>query len=132
MRTGWIWLATLLAVVALIGLAQVTQAGSGETRLEVRLDATAADPLASGTAKFEMRDDRTRLSVEVQDVASSGPLDVKVNGSSVGSITLVAGGGDLNLDSRDGDTVPSLSSGALVEVFDAGGTKILSGTLVPK
>ena len=98
--------------------------------LEADLIPTNADPFASGEAKFEKRDDRTRFEVEVEDVSSIGELDVRANGSSVGSITVDENGdGQLELDTRNGDTVPDLEAGDVVEVFNAVGDLILSGTL---
>ena len=123
------WITVFAFVVALsIPAMSVVSAGGG-TRLEVNLTSTSADPLASGKAKFEERSDRTRFSTEAEDVTASGPLTVKVNGSMVGSMNVVAGVGDLNLDTRDGQSVPAMNVGDTVEVFDAAGVLILSGTL---
>ncbi len=112
----------------------VTVAGkAGEVKLEGRLRATFADPLASGKAKFEMRSDRTRFSTEVQDVSTAGRGTVHLSrGGAVmlhEAITIALGFGDLNRDTRDGDAVPELAAGDLVEVFNADGALILSGLL---
>ncbi len=105
-------------------------AGGMETKLEVRLASTDADPLASGKAKFEMRPDRIRFSTEVEDVESAGEIRVVAGGNDMGTIAIVDGFADLNLDSRDGDKVPVLEAGDLVEVFNTNGNVlILSGTL---
>jgi len=108
----------------------LSKAFSSEIRLETRLMATAADRLASGNAKFEVRPDRTRFSVEVEDVSTRGNHEIKINGTSVDLFVMVnLGVGDLNLDSRDGDTVPELKSGDVVQVFNLDGTLILRGML---
>lgn len=122
------------AVVVLLGMHLSALAGGNETRLEASLTATAErEALASGKAKFEMRSDRIRLSVEVQDVAVAGHVEVFVDGDSVGIVAVIAGGADINLDIRDGDSVPMLGAGALVQVRDTSdGTLILSGMLQPK
>ena len=99
-----------------------------ETRLEGALTA-AGGGLQSGKAKYEQRNDRTRLSVEVEDLALIGTFTVKVNGTVVGTILVLLGAGDLNLDTRDGDSAPTLSAGAKVEVFASNGALVLSGTI---
>ena len=105
-------------------------AGGMETKLEVRLASTGTDPLASGKAKFEMRPDRVRFSTEVEDVGSATEIQVFAAGIDLGTLPIVDGGADLNVDSRDGDTVPVLSAGDLVEVFNTtGNVLILSGNL---
>ena len=122
-------------VVALFSSMSLTAlaGGGGRTRLEARLSPTGADPLASGKAKFEMRDDRIRLSVEVEDVSTATTVRVEIDGIWVGTEAIVLGSADLNLDSRDGDSVSVFSAGDSVKVFDAvTGTMILSGTLAPK
>lgn len=122
-----------VAAALALALNFMVLAHDGRTRLESRLTATSAEPLASGKAKFEMRDDRVRFSTEVQDVAVAQQIEVVVAGMSLGTVAIDAlGGADLNLDSRDGDTVPVLQDGDLVEVFDTNGNiLILSGTLGP-
>ena len=122
-----------VAAALALALNFMVLAHDGRTRLESRLTATSAEPLDSGKAKFEMRDDRVRFSTEVEDVAVAQQIEVVVAGMSLGTVAIDAlGGADLNLDSRDGDTVPVLQDGDLVEVFDTNGNiLILSGTLGP-
>ena len=118
--------------------AQAPVSGAAErVRLEVGLNATDADPLASGKAKFESRSGgtRSRFSTEVEDVSVDGDGEVVVSRDGVELLRatiMVAGGfGDLNLDSRR-DDVPAMLEGDLVEVFNADGVLILSAALVPK
>ncbi len=118
--------------------AQAPVSGAAErVRLEAKLNATDADPLASGKGKFESRTDRdrSRFSTEVEDVSVDGDGEVVVSRDGVELLRatiMVAGGfGDLNLDSRR-DDVPAMLEGDLVEVFNADGVLILSATLVPK
>ncbi len=130
------YLLPLLAVLALAAAPQTAYAGD-RIRLEVRLDATNDDPLASGKAKFESRPDRTRFGTEVEDVSTDGDGTVEVMRPSSGviqsnTITITGGFGDLNLDTRDGDTVTSMQIGDVVHVHDANATLILTGTLVTK
>ena len=101
-----------------------------EVRLEVDLTGST---LASGDAKFEDRLDRNRqkFSVEVEDGPANTTVRIEAGGMTFFLGLDGAGFGDLNLDTDLGDTVPSLSSGDLVQVF-TNGTSILSGVLAPK
>ncbi len=106
-------------------------------RLEGRLSATDADPLASGKAKFESRldRDRSRFSTEVEDVSVDGDGEVVVSRDGVellrATIMLTNGFGDLNLDSRR-DDIPAMLAGDLVEVLNADGVLLLSAALALK
>ncbi len=89
----------------------------------------------SGHVDFRQRSDRneTRLSVEVEDVnlPPGTKLNVEVDGKVVGQITVGAGpvrGGELELDSRNGDFIQSLRNGAVVRVLGPAGP-ILSGAV---
>lgn len=105
-------------------------------KLEGRLAASSADPLASGKAKFETRADRARFSTEIEDVSTDGTGMVVVlrGGAQVfqAALSLAGGVADLNLDSRLGDAVPALAAGDQVRVFRADGTLILSGPLAQR
>ena len=108
-------------------------AGGNVVRLEGRLTQTPADPFAEGQAKFEMRADRARASVEVQ-VTLAAAVEIEVNGVPVAVVPVNALGiADWNVDSRDGDGVPPLAAGDVIDVFDADdGTLLLSGRLSSK
>jgi len=106
---------------------------SAATRLEARL---AGPTLASGKARFEMRNDRVLFTTEVEDVEQAdgtGSVRVLNGATEVLSAPLAIAGGfaDLNLDTRLGDTVPSMAAGFSVEVRDGNGALILTGTLQP-
>jgi len=112
-----------------------TQTKSGITsiedvRLEAGLAATVADPLASGTARWESLTDRVTFTCEVEDVTTSGNHEVRVNGVVVGFVNVVAGFGDLNMDSRDGDSIPTMNVGDRVQVRNPSGRVILRGRLI--
>ena len=132
------------AIVATIAVLAISNpfAGAGtttQTKLIAELTATNADPLASGKTKWEERFDagvleRRRTSTEVEDVATTGNHEVRVtrSGSPIATMTVsvdALGFGDLNLDSRDGDTVEVLAAGDLVEVLNPNSDVILTGTL---
>ena len=102
---------------------------AADTRLVASLRATAADPLASGTARWESRPDRVTFTCEVEDVTTTGSHEVRVNGVSVGFVNVVAGLGDLNMDSRNGDIIPTMNAGDRVQVRNPSGRVILKGIL---
>jgi plastocyanin len=80
----------------------------------------ADDPNATGRAAFEMRANRSTLSVAVTNVVSTTSVDVFVNGNFVGTITLDSNGnGELDLNTANGDMVPNLHDGDEIEVYDA-------------
>ena len=80
----------------------------------------ADDPNATGQAAYEMRANRSTLSVAVASVVSTTAVDVFVNGNFLGTINLDANGnGELDLNTDNGDMVPSLQDGDEIEVFDA-------------
>lgn len=134
-------LALFLAIAVVAG--QNLNAGHDERiKLEGRLSATSADPLASGKAKWEQRLEnatleRRRISVEVEDLSTTGAHAVRIfrNGGLVAEVTVsvdALGFGDFNADTRDGDTVAVLQAGDTVRVFNPGDVLILEGTLQPK
>lgn len=129
-------MAGLAAFALLVVLPFRGFAGDGDqnrVRLEVRLTATDAAPGASGSARFEMRQDRRELRVEVEDVVSTDAADVFVNGDFIGAIVLNGGRGQLELNSRNGDQVAILQDGDEIEIVDAtdDATLLLFGTLSP-
>ena len=132
-------LAAAVGLAVVFGPLGIGAHDTNRTKLEVRFDSTEADPLASGKMKWEQRlnDDltveRQRISVEVEDVSTSGLHEVRVNGVPVFSVDVNAlGEGDLDLDNRDGDTVIVAAIGDLVEVLNPDGAVILTGVLADK
>jgi len=76
---------------------------------------------------------RARLNVEVEDVnlAASSQFGVFVDGAQVGSITISDApirGGELELNTTDGEAVPAVKPGSLMVVKN-GETAILSGAM---
>ena len=137
----------VIGVAGAIGLTAVLAGGSGTSvKAEIRLQSNSVDPLASGKAKSEQRtgtsSDRTRFSVEVEDVSSAGAHSVRILrgdpaveiANSPVSVTVDAlGFGELELNTQDGAAnVPVAVVGDFVEVLNPNGVVILSGTLVAK
>jgi len=86
----------------------------------------------NGEAEFKQREDRKKLSVEIEDQTPDTTFDVLVDGVSVGQITTDEDGeGELELDSRDEDPVPSVMDDDIVdiiEMIDGADVIVLSGT----
>jgi hypothetical protein len=109
---------------------------NAEVRLRTQLAGGAiAGKRPEGNADFRMEPakNRTRLNVEVENVslAQGTILTVSIMHGAVstnaGTITLNAfGGGELELNSQDGDTVPAIVAGDVVTVSNAG-SPILTG-----
>ncbi len=97
-------------------------AGAPKTRLEAEL---AGDTLASGKAKWEQRGNRTKLSVEGEDMSGeTATVSLFCETTQVEPVVLVGGFFDLNLDSRVGDSVSDCDVGDLVSVTDSYGNTI--------
>jgi hypothetical protein len=144
----WILVAAILVMGVVPSFAEHgSGSGSGssgggtEIRLRARLTGNAiGNIITSGQADFRSRAGRfIRFSAEVEDVnlPVDSQLEVFVSSSSVCSGTLLGNivlgpppirGGDLNLDTRDGEVVPQLSVGKLVSVC-FNGAPIVSGKL---
>ena len=113
---------------------------SASAKFETRLQPVATDPLASGKAKGEQRTDRTRFSVEVEDVSSAGAHTVRITrdgtpiaGSPVFLEVATLGTGQLELNSQDGAlNVPVVQAGDIVEVINPSGDVILRGAIASK
>lgn len=128
----------LLIALSLAALAAATAWADGkstEIRLRTALAGGAiAGKTPSGSADFRMDSsrNRARLNVEVEHVnlPDATVLDVSVTHAGVtsaaGQIHLLAGSGELELNSQDGATVPAIAKGDTVTVSNAGAA-ILSG-----
>jgi hypothetical protein len=72
------------------------------------------------------------LNVEVEDVnvATGSLLDVYLNGNKIGTIQVAALtlGGELELNSQDGDVVPAVAKGDVI-VVRLGDRALLSGVI---
>jgi hypothetical protein len=105
----------------------------GDSRIESRLAGAAINGLRpKGHAKFEVRaDGRRKFNVEVERVnlPAGTVLNVLVDNVKVGEVTLNAMlENELELDTRKGSTVPTVTMLSTVVVTDVNGATILSGT----
>ena len=118
---------TMLAM----GPSLLTAGGSPETRLRATLTGPRIGLLTpSGQADYRARDGRARLTIQVEDVsvAVGTVLDAYINGTKAGTITVgaVTLGGELDLNTDDGQSVPSVAKGAVV-VVKLGDQAVLAG-----
>ncbi|HUU47612.1 MAG TPA: plastocyanin/azurin family copper-binding protein [Nitrosopumilaceae archaeon] len=121
---------TIFTIVIFFGFIQAVDAADDRTKLEAEMinPSTGKD---DGKAKFEQRDDRKTFSVEIEDQKSDSTFKIKLNGTILGTfITDDSGFADFNLDSRDGDTIPHVTSGSRVEVVDSNQNVVLSGKMI--
>lgn len=139
---GLVVLAVLFAGVAYSG--QPVKAAD-ELRLRAILSDPVVDPFSLNVADFRQRPDHNRFSVEVHQVAVMGTGKVIVKRDAGVTLPVVIileapiaigidplrgmGTGILKLDSRLGDGLPLMKVGDVVDVFDATGQLIRSGTL---
>lgn len=131
-----------LAVIALF-LALAPHATAQEQRLESQLTNTGIEPLASGHARYDIRGADRHYRVEVEDVFAHEfvfVLTVDPTGTTLGSLDIIiidpalGFGGEVDLNTTDGDQVPSLGQGWYVLVF--GGSEsfplLMYGDLQPR
>jgi len=109
-------------------------AQSGEVRLRTNLSGSAIGRLVpSGHAEFRSRPGRMSFNVQVEDVnfPAGTVLQVFADGNLAGTITISGApdrGGELELNTQDGQPVPALSKGDLIQVKH-GARNILAGVL---
>jgi hypothetical protein len=120
----------VVGLAAALLLALPLPAFADTVTLVTHLEATDAEPDATGVASFEEDDVHRVFRVEVNHISSTDTVFVLVNGELVDEIDLDAhGSGQLVLSSYHTD-VPELSDGDDVQIVDADGTILLEGTLV--
>ncbi|NUM56333.1 MAG: hypothetical protein HUU46_22065 [Candidatus Hydrogenedentes bacterium] len=130
------WMARgLAAIVAGMFVIMLTHsaanAGSGGDRIRYRftLHPPAKIDAPKGKAKYEERTSgRKKLNVEVEHIDdATTTIEVFVDNQSVGTAPLSACQTEIELDTEDGDTVPTMTQASLIEVFDADtDTKLLT------
>lgn len=124
-------LATLLLMALLLHMPKSVLADG--TKLEAVLTGAAINHVTpQGRAEFESKDSNRRefrLDVQNVNLADGTMLNVSVNTTSLGTLTLQGGSGELGFKTDDGDTVPTMQSGDVISVTDSTGATILSGTL---
>jgi hypothetical protein len=110
------------------------------TRTEVRIQlvrpaTTPPDTNADGSAKFEVRGTRMKLSIEGEHLTPGDSVSFFVGGTKVGTRVVGAlGEAELELDTQHGDTIPTVTAtagtvlGTAVSIKNAAGATLVSGS----
>jgi hypothetical protein len=107
-------------------IVQNASATSSEIRMLADLNPTNGG-IADGKADYRERGNSTRLNVEVEDVSPNSAFTVEISGEPIGTIrTSSFGIGELELNTNDGQVVPKILKGDLVQIFQ-GTELVLSG-----
>src|ERR671915_99566 len=124
---------TMAAMSLLIfGILQNASATSSEIRmladLNLPADVVGGGIAADGHADYRERGNSMRLNVEVEDVSPNTAFTIEVSGNTLGTITTNSfGTAELELNTNDGQVVPRVVSGDVVEIFQ-GTQLVLSGS----
>jgi hypothetical protein len=120
------------AFAALALVLTVTNVSQAQQRGKLQANLTGST-LASGKAKYENRGNRQKFSVEIEDAKPNASYRIEVR-SATGLVfravvtTNALGAFDLNRDTILGQSVPAITAGNNVTVFDvAARTVILQG-----
>ena len=106
---------------------QNTSATTSETRMLADLNPTDG-AIADGRADYRERGNSVRLNVEVEDVSPNTTFTVEISGNTLGTITTSSfGTAELELNTNDGQVVPKILRGDLVQIFQ-GTELVLSGS----
>ncbi len=122
-------LAMTAVSLLIFGIMQNSSATSSEIRMLADLNPpTNVGGLADGRADYrEESGNSVRLNVEVEDVSPNSTFTVEISGEPIGTIrTSSFGIGELELNTNDGQAVPNILRGDLVQIFQ-GTELVLSG-----
>jgi hypothetical protein len=120
----------VLVVTAMSLLIFTTVQNASATSSEIRMlaDLNPTDGgIADGRADYRERGNSMRLNVEVEDVSPNTTFTVEISGNTLGTITTNSfGTAELELNTNDGQVVPKVLRGDLVQIFQ-GIELVLSG-----
>src|SRR3712207_6437394 len=89
---------------------------------------SAAGIAADGRADYRERGSSMRLNVEIEDATPNSTFAVEVSGEPISTITTNSFGiAELELNTNDGQVVPKVLRGDLVQIFQ-GSELVLSGS----
>jgi plastocyanin len=123
----------IILVVAAMSLLPfgITTQNTSATTSEIRMLADlnpANGVMADGRADYRERDGAMRLNVEVEDVTPNTTFTIEVSGNTLGTITTNSFGiAELELNTNDGQIVPRVLRGDVVQIFQ-GIQLVLSGS----
>jgi hypothetical protein len=126
-------LTVALAAVSLPAVPVMAQSGSGngsEIRTRINLTGAAINGiLPKGRAEFRSSSSFRSFKVQVEQVslADGMALNVAVNGTGVGMLTLTLRRGEMELSTKDRQVTPAIKTGDVVTVTTSAGAVILQG-----
>lgn len=123
-------IATPLLVTMLFVTAPRPVRADGELQAQLSgPDLNGAQP--QGEAQYEADSDSAQFEMDVEDVNldDGTQLNVNLNGTAFATVTVADQGVELDLETDNGDTVPTMQSGDVISLTDANGNTIASGTL---
>src|SRR3712207_4496459 len=113
----------VMTVMSLLIFGIIVQNASATTS-EIRILAdlnpspSAAGIAADGRADYRERDSSLRLNVEIEDATPNSTFTIEVSGEPIGTImTNSFGIAELELNTNDGQVVPKVLRGDLVQIF---------------
>jgi hypothetical protein len=133
LRTGFIGLALSLCLCAFAIVAVNADGGSGSsTKIEAEFAGAMLNGLVpKGEAELETFVDGNRkfeVTVSNVNLPNGTVLNVLVDGAKVGTLTIGALTGQLELKTKDGQTVPQINTRTRVAVTDQAGNTIVAGS----
>jgi len=122
-----VWLATFVLFMAV----PTSAPADGLDYHSAVLQPTPSEPSASGLAEYfaTLHDPPTiSLSVEIHDISTTDTVAVLVGDNFVTTVTLIDGSGRTDLATAQGDEVPIVRSGDVIQVINPDdGTVLLEG-----
>ncbi len=121
----------VMTAISLLILGIITQNASATTSSEIRMLADlnpANGGMADGRADYRERGSSMRLNVEIEDATPNSTFTIEVSGEPISTImTNSFGIAELELNTNDGQVVPKVLRGDLVQIFQ-GSELVLSGS----
>ena len=121
---------TVLSLLILGIIVQNASATTSEIRILADLNPapSAAGIAADGRADYRERGSSMRLNVEIEDATPNSTFTIEVSGEPISTITTNSFGiAELELNTNDGQVVPKVLRGDLVQIFQ-GSELVLAGS----
>ena len=125
-----IFVMTVLSLLIFGNIIQNASATTSEIRILADLNPapSAAGMAADGRADYRERGSSMRLNVEIEDATPNSTFTIEVSGEPISTITTNSFGiAELELNTNDGQVVPKVLRGDLVQIFQ-GSELVLSGS----
>lgn len=132
-KKGWLKVTVLgvFLTALLMGVFMIAPAAHAKgTETKITLAGSANYPAAKGTAKYKVDGSEREFQVELENAKSLAGKTVNVyaKGVKVGSFKVSSlGAGSLNLNTDNGQSVPFISTGSMVQIKTTAGALIASG-----